>query len=246
MSSISTTTQTVNNRMLAVFTFGTTLGFVYMLGAVAMINGKFVFELLFAFGVGSQGLLIFYFHVFRKEQFKIAAQDTCSSKRKRTSIMLPSSGDNIRRRGEKRAQHRARQEDLVNTSSFGTSASTSTVWSSEEQDNDNIEHGAFNRAVRATMWSQSSSEDQAGGSAGGASRVPERNRADVAETSSNVIDAAVDFVGTMIPDALLDSSIDTYAKLIEHSEVEGSDGSAGDNTGQQKEKATQRRLLAGR
>ena len=49
-------------------------------------------------------------------------------------------------------------------------------------------------------------------------------------------------LGTMIPDALLDSSIDTYAKLKEQTEVEGSEGSAG----QQKEKATQRRLLAGR
>jgi hypothetical protein len=46
-----------------VTSIGQQQGLVYIFGAMAMITGTFGFKLLFALGMGMQGILVFYFHV---------------------------------------------------------------------------------------------------------------------------------------------------------------------------------------
>jgi hypothetical protein len=144
--SISTITSTLKSQMLAVLTFGTTLGFVYIIGALAMIKaavpphtGYFEIELLFAFGLGAQGFMIFYFHVFRKEEFKMkqvsfaeSLRRFCccgNSKKQRGSvIVLPPPGEGIRQKGRKHA-HRSSLITMGSTSfpTTGSDGSANTI-----------------------------------------------------------------------------------------------------------------------
>jgi hypothetical protein len=57
-------------RTLAILTFGVTTGLIYLFGALQQMTQEFVFEVFFSIGLGVQGLLIFYFHVYRKEAFR--------------------------------------------------------------------------------------------------------------------------------------------------------------------------------
>ena len=74
---------------VALLSFGSVLGLTYIFGALAFVTGNFAFELIFAIGVGVQGLLIFYFHVYRHEEFRKGAADKVSqSRQKRRGSML--------------------------------------------------------------------------------------------------------------------------------------------------------------
>jgi hypothetical protein len=79
LRSISSAAVNAKSRVKAILAFGTTLGLVYVFGAVLMIRGSFAIEVLFCLGLVLQGLLIFYFHVFRKEDFHARIARTFSS-----------------------------------------------------------------------------------------------------------------------------------------------------------------------
>jgi hypothetical protein len=68
---VGNSTESTRSQAIALVTFGTTLGLIYVLGALLMIHSTFVVELLFALLLGSNGFGIFYFHVYRKEGFQL-------------------------------------------------------------------------------------------------------------------------------------------------------------------------------
>ena len=68
-------------QVKGVIAFGATLGLVYIFGAMNIIwKGNKVFPVIFALGVGIQGALIFYFHVYEKDAFKKRIHDRISGK----------------------------------------------------------------------------------------------------------------------------------------------------------------------
>jgi hypothetical protein len=91
MKSVAKATTSTKSRAIAVFTFGTTMGLVYVFAALVKIkDGGFAFELLTCIGLATSGVVIFFFHVYRKEDFKHKLSTTFgSSKNSKKKLKLP-------------------------------------------------------------------------------------------------------------------------------------------------------------
>ena len=85
-------------QVKGVIAFGATLGLVYIFGAMNIIwKGNKVFPVIFALGVGIQGALIFYFHVYEKDHFKEVLFERMSGKSgKKSNLQLGSRGSTRR------------------------------------------------------------------------------------------------------------------------------------------------------
>jgi len=71
MRSVSDTTKSRWVQVKAFVTFGSVLGLTQIFGALMAIDAEnVVFAYLFTIGLSSQGVLIMYFHLFRKEKFQ--------------------------------------------------------------------------------------------------------------------------------------------------------------------------------
>ena len=85
MRSISDTTKSRWTQLKAFVTFGAVLGLTQVFGALMAVDADNVaFAYLFAVGLCSQGVLIMYFHLFRKQKFKDGWSTMGSTRRKGT------------------------------------------------------------------------------------------------------------------------------------------------------------------
>ena len=92
MRSVSDTTKSRWTQVKAFVTFGSVLGLTQIFGALMAVDAENVaFAYLFTIGLSLQGVLILYFHLFRKEKFQTGWKTfTFFSSSKQTKLNLSS------------------------------------------------------------------------------------------------------------------------------------------------------------